>query len=127
MPDKDVPLTMGSLTSSSPLPLATAWLLADCMEYRGKQALWSQRTPEVLAALREQAIIQSVESSNRIEGVTVFRHAILGQVGPFTLAELGALVSSASRPLLKKTLAAMKKAGQVRSVGHGRAARWEVV
>jgi len=41
------------------------------MEYRGKQDLWIQQKPEALNALSEQAIIQSVESSNRIEGVTI--------------------------------------------------------
>ncbi len=30
-----------------------------------------RQKPKVLAVLREQAIIQSVESSNRIEGVTI--------------------------------------------------------
>jgi Fic family protein len=38
-------------------------------EYRGKQALFSQQSPQVLQALRESAVIQSTESSNRIEGV----------------------------------------------------------
>ena len=37
-------------------------------EYRGKQALFKQQ-PQVLEALRENAVIQSTESSNRIEGV----------------------------------------------------------
>jgi len=41
------------------------------MEARGKQDLWVKQKPEVLSALREQSMIQSVESSNRIEGVTV--------------------------------------------------------
>ncbi len=53
------------------LPVSTSWLLADCMEFRGKQDLWSRQRSEVLEALRQQAMIQSVESSNRIEGVTV--------------------------------------------------------
>jgi Fic family protein len=53
------------------LPVSTSWLLADCMEFRGKQDLWSRQRPEMLEALRQQAMIQSVESSNRIEGVTV--------------------------------------------------------
>ncbi len=53
------------------LPVGTGWLLADCMEFRGRQDLWSRQRPEVLEALRRQAMIQSVESSNRIEGVTV--------------------------------------------------------
>jgi Fic family protein len=38
-------------------------------EYRGKEALFSQQSPQVLQALRENAVIQSTESSNRIEGV----------------------------------------------------------
>ena len=41
------------------------------MEARGKQDLWTRQKPEVLEALRERAIIQSAESSNRIEGVTI--------------------------------------------------------
>lgn len=53
------------------LPVSSSWLLADCMEFRGKQDLWNRQRPEVLEALRQQAMIQSVESSNRIEGVTV--------------------------------------------------------
>ncbi len=39
-------------------------------EYRGKQALFSQQTPEILNSLKHIAVIQSSESSNRIEGVT---------------------------------------------------------
>ena len=37
-------------------------------EYRGKQALFKQQSPQVLEALRENALIQSTESSTRIEG-----------------------------------------------------------
>jgi Fic family protein len=39
-------------------------------EYKGKEALYLQQTPQVLEALRESAVIQSTESSNRLEGVT---------------------------------------------------------
>lgn len=53
------------------VPLSTAWFLGACMEARGRQDVWTRRKPEVLAVLREQAVIQSAESSNRIEGVTV--------------------------------------------------------
>src|SRR5919204_1236628 len=38
-------------------------------EYRGKEALFKQQSPQVLQALRDNALIQSTESSNRIEGV----------------------------------------------------------
>ena len=39
-------------------------------EFKGKQDLCSERFPEVLKRLQELAIIQSTESSNRLEGVT---------------------------------------------------------
>jgi Fic family protein len=38
-------------------------------EYRGKEALFKQQSPQVLQALRDSALILSTESSNRIEGV----------------------------------------------------------
>ena len=40
-------------------------------EYRGKQELFFRQAPEVLKGLRQIAIIESSESSNRLEGVTV--------------------------------------------------------
>ena len=68
------------------VPLGTSWLLASCMEARGKQDLWTRQKPEVLEVLREQAIIQSVESSNRIEGVTIaaerLRPIVVGRARP---------------------------------------------
>lgn len=68
------------------LPVSTAWLLGECMEARGKQELWMQQRPEALRALREQAVVQSVESSNRIEGVSVaadrLRPLVLGKARP---------------------------------------------
>jgi Fic family protein len=38
-------------------------------EFKGHQALYVRQTPHVLDALRQAAIVQSTESSNRIEGV----------------------------------------------------------
>ena len=38
-------------------------------EFKGRQALHSAQTPQVLDALRQAAVVQSTESSNRIEGV----------------------------------------------------------
>jgi Fic family protein len=68
------------------IPIGTGWLLGACMEARGKQDLWIRQKPEVLEVLREQAIIQSVESSNRIEGVTVARNRlrplVIGRASP---------------------------------------------
>lgn len=40
-------------------------------EYKGKQALYFQQSPEILTALKNVAIVQSTESSNRIEKIVV--------------------------------------------------------
>ncbi|MGL6140639.1 MAG: Fic family protein [Planktothrix sp.] len=40
-------------------------------EYKGKQELYQKQSPQVLETLRQTAMIQSTESSNRIEGITV--------------------------------------------------------
>jgi Fic family protein len=40
-------------------------------EFRGRQALYREQSPEVLETLRRVAMVQSTESSNRIEGITV--------------------------------------------------------
>src|SRR5262245_30450874 len=53
------------------LPLSSVWLLTDIAEAKGRQDLYTRQAPRLLEALRETALVQSVESSNRIEGVTV--------------------------------------------------------
>jgi len=45
-------------------------------QFRGRQDLFRRQAPEVLAALREAAVIESSESSNRLEGVTAPRERI---------------------------------------------------
>ena len=45
-------------------------------EYRGKQELFRRQTPEVLDSLRALAIIESSESSNRLEGITAPRDRV---------------------------------------------------
>jgi len=73
------------------IPVSTGWLLGSCMEARGKQDLWIRQKPEVIEVLREQAIIQSAESSNRIEGITVaperLRPVMQGKVRPQNRSE----------------------------------------
>lgn len=39
-------------------------------EYKGKQTLFFEQTPEILKSLKQVAIIESSESSNRLEGIT---------------------------------------------------------
>ena len=55
------------------VPLSVSWLLSQCMEFRGKQDLYSKTRPETLKSLLYKTVIQSVESSNRIEGITIER------------------------------------------------------
>jgi len=58
------------------IPTATAWLLADLAEARGRQELYTKQSPQKLKALREHALIESAISSNRIEGVEIDRARI---------------------------------------------------
>ena len=53
------------------VPAATSWYLADLGEARGKQELFTRQSLQRLKVLRENAMIESAVSSNRIEGVTV--------------------------------------------------------
>ena len=65
-------MTLRQLSSSpAEVPSAVAWALADLGEARGKQELFTRRSPQRLKVLREHALIESAVSSNRIEGVTV--------------------------------------------------------
>lgn len=45
-------------------------------EYRGKQQLFVAQSPEVLSDLRQIAVVESTESSNRLEGVVVPTHRL---------------------------------------------------
>ena len=64
--------TLGQFSSKpESIPAATSWYLADLGEARGKQDLFTKQSPQKLKVLRENAMIESAVSSNRIEGVTV--------------------------------------------------------
>lgn len=54
-------------------PISHALLMAvrALGEFRGRQTLYREQSPEVLNTLRRAAMVQSAESSNRIEGITV--------------------------------------------------------
>ena len=60
-----------SFLEQQSIPLEFAGTLRLLGEYRGKQELYTRQTPQVLNTLRQVAIIQSTESSNRIEGIEV--------------------------------------------------------
>ncbi|MEI7815298.1 MAG: Fic family protein [Coriobacteriia bacterium] len=52
------------------VPMSTVRSIGLLGEYKGKQQLFEKQSPQVLSALREVARVQSIQSSNRIEGVT---------------------------------------------------------
>jgi Fic family protein len=72
------------------LSVPTAWLLSQCSEFKGKQDLLLKSQTDFMTQLKSMAKIQSVESSNRIEGVITSRD----RLGPL-LAEK---IPPASRP-----------------------------
>jgi Fic family protein len=53
------------------LPAGAVWLMNSISEHKGKQELYARQSPQIIKALVEMALIESAESSNRIEGVTV--------------------------------------------------------
>ena len=55
----------------SQIPFQTAWYLTDISYMQGLQELYTRQVPQKLKVLRENAIIESAVSSNRIEGVEV--------------------------------------------------------
>ncbi len=68
------------------LPQGTVWMLETLAEAKGQQKLHEHQSPQLLASLREMALVESAESSNRIEGVTVgrrrLRPLVLGNAPP---------------------------------------------
>ncbi|MCB9228344.1 MAG: Fic family protein [Deltaproteobacteria bacterium] len=73
------------------MPVHIAWLMGQCMEAKGKQELWLHGQPELMNNLKTLAKIQSVESSNRIEGVITSRDRlaplIAGKITPHSRPE----------------------------------------
>ena len=53
-------------------------------EYKGRQQLYERQSPQLLNALRETARVQSIESSNRIEGVTAGPGRVIDLAGAKT-------------------------------------------
>ncbi len=68
------------------IPTGTVWLINDIAEGKGRQDLYTRQSLQVLKALREMALVEGVESSNRIEGVTVerdrLRPLVIGRARP---------------------------------------------
>lgn len=99
------------------MPASTAWLLSDIAEAKGKQELYTRQSPQILKALRDTAIIQSAESSNRIEGVTVdrdrLRPLVLGNARP--------------RDRSEEEVMGYRRALKVKCLGRGQSAQWRKI
>lgn len=52
-------------------PMGIVRLIGEINQYKGRQDLFRQQSPQVLDALKQTAIIQSTEASNAIEGITI--------------------------------------------------------
>lgn len=76
----------GTRLQDTKLPLPIVWLLETLAESKGRQQLFEKQSPQLLKSLREMALIESTESSNRIEGVTVerkrLRPLVIGNTRP---------------------------------------------
>jgi Fic family protein len=120
------------------LPAGTVWLLTGIAEAKGRQTLYTRQAPQVLKALREMALVQSVESSNRIEGVTVaadrLRPLVVGNARPRDRSEeeiqgyrraLNLIhTDAAGLPIAPETLLRLHRAAQQ---GVGDAGPWKQV
>jgi Fic family protein len=74
-----------------PIPAGSVWLMTDIAQSKGRQELYSRQTPQLLKGMRDMALVQSAESSNRIEGVTIqpdrLTPLVLGNVRPKNRSE----------------------------------------
>ena len=73
-----------------PVDITVANLMAASGRYQGRQELYRHQAPQVLETLRQVAIVESAEASNRIEGITVPSHrlqALMAQAVPETRSE----------------------------------------
>lgn len=120
------------------LPVGTAWLLTDIAEAKGRQDLYAKQAPQFLKALRETALVQSVESSNRIEGVTVaparLRPLVVGNARPQDRSEedvhgyrqaLNLIHTSAHE--LSMTSEVIRRLHRLAQQGAGDAGQWKQV
>jgi hypothetical protein len=76
------------------LQLATLRTLG---EYQGKQQLYAAQSPEALADLRQIAVIESTESSNRLEGVVVAPGRLKSLVEGGLLRDAGSQLAGVAR------------------------------
>lgn len=103
-------------------------------EYRGKEALFNQQTPQVLESLRQVAIVQSTESSNRRTGELTVAHGakrqlIMDVIGrlpeEFRVADIEHACPGVSRPTINRALRDLREDGKIACIKGGRDAVWQ--
>jgi Fic family protein len=73
-----------------PVDVTVASMMAALGRFQGRQELYQHQAPQLLEALRQIAIVESTEASNRIEGITVPADrlkALMAQAEPETRPE----------------------------------------
>lgn len=73
-----------------PVDITVANLMAALGRYQGRQELFEHQSPQVLETLRQIAIVESAEASNRIEGIVVSParlRALMAKAAPQTRPE----------------------------------------
>jgi len=59
----------GNKLEQMAIPMNIVMLIAAINEYKGKQDLYKQQSPQILETLRSVAVIQSTKASNSLEGI----------------------------------------------------------
>lgn len=59
-------------------PMHTVRLISKINEFKGKQELYKQQSPQILNTLKNVAIIQSTKASNSIEGIVITNQRLKG-------------------------------------------------
>jgi Fic family protein len=73
-----------------PIDVTVASMMAALGRFQGRQELYQHQAPQLLETLRQVAIVESTEASNRIEGITVPADrlkALMAQAEPETRPE----------------------------------------
>lgn len=128
----------GSRLKDFPIPAGSVWLMTEIARSQGRQELYTKQAPQVLKALLETALIQSAESSNRIEGVTVdpsrLKPLIVGNVRPKDRSEeevqnyrKALNLIHTSRGNIELTPALLLKLHGIIQAGSGDAGQWKQV
>jgi len=73
-----------TLIERQPLSQALLQTIRLLGEFKGKQELFREQSPQVLETLRQASMIESTESSNRLEGITAPHERIAELVGKRT-------------------------------------------